>query len=94
MIKQLEIKQPDNGIARSYAEAFKIAEGLGYPVLVRPSYVLGGRAMQIVYDGEALKDYMTHAVSASPEHPVLIDKFLDDAIEVDVDALGDGEQVT
>ncbi len=93
LIKRLKIKQPDNGIARSYDEAFKIAERLGYPVLVRPSYVLGGRAMQIVYDDEALKDYMTHAVSASPEHPVLIDKFLDDAIEVDVDALGDGEEV-
>jgi carbamoyl-phosphate synthase large subunit len=91
LINQLGIKQPDNGIARSFDEAFKIAEGLGYPVLVRPSYVLGGRAMQIVYDGESLKDYMTHAVSASPEHPVLIDKFLDDAIEIDVDALGDGD---
>ena len=91
LLKKLDIKQPDNGIARGYDEAFKIAEGLGYPVLVRPSYVLGGRAMQIVYDGDALRDYMTRAVSASPEHPVLIDKFLDDAIEVDVDALGDGE---
>jgi carbamoyl-phosphate synthase large subunit len=91
LIKQLGIKQPNNGIARSYEAAFRIADGLGYPVLVRPSYVLGGRAMQIVYDGEALKNYMTHAVSASPEHPVLIDKFLDDAIEIDVDALGDGE---
>jgi len=91
LINRLAIKQPDNGIARSYEEAFKIAEKLGYPVLVRPSYVLGGRAMQIVYDGEALQNYMTHAVSASPEHPVLIDKFLDDAIEVDVDALGDGD---
>ena len=91
LIKRLQIKQPDNGVARSYDDAFKIAEGLGYPVLVRPSYVLGGRAMQIVYDGDALKDYMTHAVSASPEHPVLIDKFLDDAVEIDVDALGDGE---
>jgi carbamoyl-phosphate synthase large subunit len=93
LINQLGIKQPDNGIARSFDEALKIAEGLGYPVLVRPSYVLGGRAMQIVYNGDALKDYMTHAVSASPEHPVLIDKFLDDAIEIDVDALGDGEDV-
>jgi carbamoyl-phosphate synthase large subunit len=92
LINQLGIKQPENGIARGFDEAFKIAEELGYPVLVRPSYVLGGRAMQIVYDGEALKDYMTHAVSASPEHPVLIDKFLDDAIEIDVDALGDGDQ--
>jgi carbamoyl-phosphate synthase large subunit len=91
LIRGLGIKQPNNGIARSYDEAFKIAEGLGYPVLVRPSYVLGGRAMQIVYDGDTLKDYMTHAVSASPEHPVLIDKFLDDAIEIDVDALGDGD---
>jgi carbamoyl-phosphate synthase large subunit len=93
LINQLGIKQPDNGIARSFDAALKIADGLGYPVLVRPSYVLGGRAMQIVYDGDALKDYMTHAVSASPEHPVLIDKFLDDAIEIDVDALGDGEDV-
>ena len=92
LLKRLEIKQPDNGMARSYDEAFKIAERLGYPVLVRPSYVLGGRAMQIVYDGEALRNYMMHAVLASPAHPVLIDKFLDDAIEVDVDALGDGEQ--
>jgi carbamoyl-phosphate synthase large subunit len=93
LLKRLEIQQPDNGIARSYAEAFKIAAGLGYPVLVRPSYVLGGRAMQIVYDDQNLKDYMIYAVSASPEHPVLIDKFLDDAIEIDVDALADGEQV-
>ncbi|MBM4263476.1 MAG: carbamoyl-phosphate synthase large subunit [Deltaproteobacteria bacterium] len=93
LIIRLGIKQPDNGLARSYDEAFKIAGRLGYPVLVRPSYVLGGRAMQIVYDDEALKDYMTHAVSASPEHPVLVDKFLDDAIEVDVDALGDGDDV-
>jgi carbamoyl-phosphate synthase large subunit len=91
LLKRLDIKQPDNGIARSYDEAFKIAERLGYPVLVRPSYVLGGRAMQIVYDGDALKNYMTYAVLASPEHPVLIDKFLDDAIEIDVDALGDGK---
>jgi carbamoyl-phosphate synthase large subunit len=93
LLNRLGIKQPDNGIARSYDEAFKIAERLGYPILVRPSYVLGGRAMEIVYDGDALKHYITYAVSASPEHPVLIDKFLDDAIEIDVDALGDGEEV-
>jgi carbamoyl-phosphate synthase large subunit len=93
LLNRLGIKQPENGIARSYEEAFKIAGRLGYPILVRPSYVLGGRAMEIVYDGAALKHYMTHAVSASPEHPVLIDKFLDDAIEIDVDALGDGEEV-
>ncbi|MDZ4342368.1 MAG: carbamoyl-phosphate synthase large subunit, partial [Candidatus Binatia bacterium] len=93
LLNRLGIKQPENGVARSYDEAFQIAGKLGYPVLVRPSYVLGGRAMQIVYDDDALKNYMTHAVAASPEHPVLIDKFLDDAIEVDVDALSDGEDV-
>jgi carbamoyl-phosphate synthase large subunit len=93
LLERLDIKQPENGIARSYEQAFKIADQLGYPVLVRPSYVLGGRAMEIVYDRDALKHYMTHAVSASPEHPVLIDKFLDDAIEVDVDALADGDDV-
>jgi carbamoyl-phosphate synthase large subunit len=93
LLNRLDIKQPDNGIARSYEAAFEIAERLGYPVLVRPSYVLGGRAMQIVYDSDQLRNYMIHAVAASPEHPVLIDKFLDDAVEVDVDALGDGEDV-
>jgi carbamoyl-phosphate synthase large subunit len=93
LLNRLGIRQPENGLARSYDEAFQIAASLGYPILVRPSYVLGGRAMQIVYDGDALKDYMTHAVAASPEHPILIDKFLDDAIEIDVDALGDGEDV-
>ncbi|HEX2226664.1 MAG TPA: carbamoyl-phosphate synthase large subunit [Candidatus Binatia bacterium] len=90
LLNRLGIEQPENGIARSHESAFEIAQRLGYPVLVRPSYVLGGRAMQIVYDSEQLRNYMTHAVAASPEHPVLIDKFLDDAIEVDVDALGDG----
>ncbi len=93
LLDRLGIEQPESGVARSYEEAFKITERLGYPVLVRPSYVLGGRAMEIVYDRDALRYYMTHAVSASPEHPVLIDKFLDDAIEVDVDALADGEDV-
>jgi carbamoyl-phosphate synthase large subunit len=90
LLNRLAIEQPENGIARSHESAFDIADRLGYPVLVRPSYVLGGRAMQIVYDSEQLRNYMTHAVAASPEHPVLIDKFLDDAVEVDVDALGDG----
>jgi carbamoyl-phosphate synthase large subunit len=93
LLNRLAIKQPENGIARSYEGAFRIAERLGYPVLVRPSYVLGGRAMEIVYDHNALRHYMTYAVSASAEHPVLIDKFIDDAIEVDVDALADGEEV-
>jgi carbamoyl-phosphate synthase large subunit len=93
LLNRLGIKQPENGIAHSHGEAFEIAARLGYPVLVRPSYVLGGRAMQLVYDRDALQNYMTHAVAASPEHPVLIDKFLDDAIEVDVDALSDGDDV-
>ncbi len=93
LLDRLGINQPLSGTARSYEEALNIAEGLGYPVLVRPSYVLGGRAMELVYDRETLRHYITHAVAASPEHPILIDKFLDDAIEVDVDALADGEKV-
>ncbi|HEY3303267.1 MAG TPA: carbamoyl-phosphate synthase large subunit [Candidatus Binatia bacterium] len=93
LLDRLGLKQPMSGTARSYEDALQIAELLDYPVLVRPSYVLGGRAMEIVYDRDTLKRYMTHAVAASPEHPVLIDKFLDDAIELDVDALADGERV-
>jgi len=93
LLDELKLRQPLSGTARSYQEALEIAERLGYPILVRPSYVLGGRAMQIVYDTAALKNYITYAVAASPEHPVLIDKFLDDAIELDVDALCDGERV-
>ncbi|OFY98708.1 MAG: carbamoyl phosphate synthase large subunit, partial [Bdellovibrionales bacterium GWB1_52_6] len=93
MIEKLQLKQPRNGTARSFEEAEKIAEQIGYPVLTRPSYVLGGRAMRIVYDVEALKHYMETAVSVSPEHPVLVDQFLDEAIEIDVDALCDGRDV-
>ena len=93
LLDELKLKQPLSGTARSYQEALAIAERLAFPILVRPSYVLGGRAMQIVYDRDELKNYMTYAVAASPEHPVLIDKFLDDAIELDVDALSDGERV-
>src|ERR1044071_5162790 len=93
LLDALKLKQPLSGTARSYQEALEIAERLRYPILVRPSYVLGGRAMQIVYDSDTLRNYMTYAVAASPEHPVLIDKFLDDAIELDVDALCDGERV-
>jgi carbamoyl-phosphate synthase large subunit len=93
LLDRLGINQPPSGTARSTGEALEVAERLGYPLLVRPSYVLGGRAMEIVYDQGALKHYVTHAVAASPEHPVLIDKFLDDAVEVDVDALADGERV-
>ncbi len=93
LLEKLGLKQPVSGSARSYEEGREIAQRIGYPVLVRPSYVLGGRAMDIVYDATDLKLYMTNAVAASPEHPVLIDKFLDEAIEVDVDALADGDDV-
>jgi carbamoyl-phosphate synthase large subunit len=84
---------PPNGIATSTAQALKVAERVGYPVLVRPSYVLGGRAMEIVYDEASLLNYFERAVRASPDHPVLVDRFLEDAFEADVDALSDGEQV-
>ncbi|MEM1450472.1 MAG: carbamoyl-phosphate synthase large subunit [Planctomycetota bacterium] len=93
MLAKLELLQPPNGIAKSVGEAFEIARTIGYPVLVRPSYVLGGRAMEIVYDDEALDRYMTNAVDASPDKPVLVDKFLEDAIEVDVDCIADTERV-
>ena len=93
MLHKLELCQPANGTARSFEEAEKVADRIGYPVVVRPSYVLGGRAMEIVYDVDNLRRYMTTAVQASPEHPILIDKFLDEAIEIDVDALCDGTEV-
>jgi len=93
MLHKLKLRQPENGTARSFEEAEKVAERIGYPVVVRPSYVLGGRAMEIVYDVENLQRYMRTAVQASPEHPILIDKFLDNAIEIDVDALCDGTDV-
>jgi carbamoyl-phosphate synthase large subunit len=93
LLNKLGLKQPENGLARSFEEAVKVAERIGYPAVVRPSYVLGGRAMEIVYDQQQLRNYMKFAVQASPEHPILIDKFLENAIEVDVDALADGRQV-
>ncbi|MDX9702668.1 MAG: carbamoyl-phosphate synthase large subunit [Candidatus Auribacterota bacterium] len=93
LVKKLGLLQPPNGIARSADEAKSIASSIGYPVLVRPSYVLGGRAMEIVYDEASLENYMKFAVEASPEKPILIDKFLEDAIEVDVDAVSDGDDV-
>ncbi|MBC8017804.1 MAG: carbamoyl-phosphate synthase large subunit, partial [Verrucomicrobia bacterium] len=93
MLHKLGLRQPENGMARSCEDAEKVAERVGYPVVVRPSYVLGGRAMEIVYDVDNLRRYMTTAVQASPEHPILIDKFLDEAIEIDVDALCDGTEV-
>jgi carbamoyl-phosphate synthase large subunit len=84
---------PRHGTASSFVEAKQIADEIGYPVLVRPSYVLGGRGMEIVYDEDNLADYIGRATQVSPEHPVLVDRFLDDAIEIDVDALFDGEQL-
>ncbi|MDI6644387.1 MAG: carbamoyl-phosphate synthase large subunit [Methanobacteriaceae archaeon] len=93
VLEKLNIPQADYGIANSFEESRLVAERIGFPVLVRPSYVLGGRAMEIVYDDVELKEYMKEAVKISPEHPILVDKFLEDAIEVDVDALSDGETV-
>ncbi|MGZ5979201.1 MAG: carbamoyl-phosphate synthase large subunit, partial [Isosphaeraceae bacterium] len=90
VIERLGLRQPPNASATHCEEARRIAERIGYPVVVRPSFVLGGRAMEIVYDQHSLDRYMTEAVEASPEHPILIDKFLEDAIEVDVDAVCDG----
>ena len=92
VIERLGLRQPPNASATRYEEARRIAERIGYPVVVRPSFVLGGRAMEIVYDELSLNRYMTEAVEASPEHPILIDKFLEDAIEVDVDAVCDGQR--
>jgi len=90
IIDRLGLKQTPNGSATRFEEARRIAERVGYPVVVRPSFVLGGRGMEIVYDDASLVRYMAEAVEASPDHPVLIDKFLEDAIEVDVDAVCDG----
>ncbi|MDQ1269186.1 MAG: carbamoyl-phosphate synthase large subunit [Thermodesulfobacteriota bacterium] len=91
MLKKLNLRQPDNGIAYSYQDAVKVARDIGYPVMVRPSFVLGGRAMKIVYDEKDLESYFELAVQASPDKPVLIDKFLEEAFELDVDAISDGE---
>jgi len=93
LLKKLDLKQPANGIAMTVDEALSVATQIGYPVVVRPSYVLGGRAMQIVYDEDDLKTYFRDEVQTAPEHPILIDKFLENTIEVDVDALSDGEDV-
>ncbi|RPH51145.1 MAG: carbamoyl-phosphate synthase large subunit, partial [Planctomycetota bacterium] len=92
-VNKLKLTQPPSGIAVDFTQAKKIAIGLGYPVLVRPSYVLGGRAMAICYDEEMLEKYIKEATDVNPDHPVLVDKFIEDAIEVDVDALADGEDV-
>ncbi len=91
ILRKLKIEQPENGSANSMEEAIMIAKRIGFPVLVRPSYVLGGRAMKIVYDGLTLTEFVKKAQEASPNHPILIDKFLEDAVEVDVDAVSDGK---
>ena len=91
LVEKLNLKQTRNETVTSVEEAAEAAEAIGYPVIVRPSFVLGGRAMEIVYDRESLEHYMTHAVEASPEHPILIDSFLEAATEFDVDALCDGK---
>ena len=90
ILRRLHIRQPRNGLARSESEARAIADRVGYPVVVRPSYVLGGRAMEVVYGEEELNRYMVEAVNVEPDHPVLIDQYLENATEVDVDALCDG----
>ncbi len=93
LVEELGLRQPESGIARSQEEAVRIAADIGYPVVVRPSYVLGGRAMEIVYAEDSLRRYIREAVKVSPNRPILIDKFLKDAKEVDVDALCDGKTV-
>ena len=92
MLKKLKLNQAPNGTAFSPKEAKKIAKKIGYPCLMRPSYVLGGRAMRLVYDEKDLDEFMTTAAQVTPDHPVLVDKFLEDAIEVDVDAVSDGKE--
>ncbi|MDI1230459.1 MAG: carbamoyl-phosphate synthase large subunit [Methylobacter sp.] len=93
LLERLDLKQPPNATARSVEQAINAATKLGYPLVVRPSYVLGGRAMEIVFNEEGLQRYMKEAVSVSNDSPVLLDRFLDDAVEMDVDAIYDGEQV-
>jgi carbamoyl-phosphate synthase large subunit len=93
LLEEAGVRCPAYGVASSFEEAREVATKVGYPVLVRPSFVLGGRAMQVVYDETDLEAYLEEAVRANPEHPVLIDRFLEDAIEVDVDAVADGEDV-
>lgn len=93
LLEREKLRAPEFGLAYSYEDALAIATKVGYPVLVRPSYVLGGRGMEIVYDDEALASYISRATEISPDHPVLVDRFLDHATELDVDALYDGNEL-
>ena len=93
LLHRLDLRQPESETVMSVEEAVAAAGRIGYPVMVRPSYVLGGRAMEIVYDEDSIRNYMERAVKASPDHPILVDKYLSDAVEVDVDAVSDGEAV-
>jgi len=89
VLRRLDIRQPKNGLARTFEESLNVANKVGYPLVVRPSYVLGGRAMEIVYEQDELERYIKEAVNVEPDHPILIDQYLENAIEVDVDALCD-----
>ena len=91
MMEKLDIPMPESGMASNLEEALEIAGRIGYPLMVRPSYVLGGRGMEVVHDDEMLKQYVTAAVGVTPERPILIDKFLENAIEAEADAIADGE---
>ena len=93
VLEKANLISPEHGMASSFSQAKEIAQRIGYPVLVRPSYVLGGRGMEIVYDEEMLLKYIEKATQINPEHPVLVDRFLDDALEIDVDALFDGQEM-
>jgi len=93
-LKKLKLKQPENGIARSAEEAFAIAEDIGFPLVIRPSYVLGGQAMRVVHTTEELEEYINTAVRVSGDTPVLLDRYLRGAIEIDADTVSDGKDVS
>jgi carbamoyl-phosphate synthase large subunit len=93
LVEKLGLRQPSNRVASNAEEGVERAKEIGYPLIVRPSYVLGGRAMELVYNEDELRQYMQNAVDVSNDSPVLLDRFLDQAVEVDVDAICDGEQV-
>ena len=93
LLNKLKLKQANSGIAKTFSQAIKIAEKIGLPVMVRPSYVLGGRAMEIVYEKKQLKNFVQEAFKAAEKNPILIDKFIDHAMEIDVDAISDGKEV-